>query len=129
MRERMLTLVEFYSPFWQQESIQQRSEHERRDVAEGHHRTNLAAMDWQASEQPIRELLEKESSGRGAAVKISQAGRYRSTDAIAFLQPINDSEIRLLTQAESVLAGTSFTPYSYDFGQATNCSLGGSLAS
>ena len=46
--------------------------------------TNLAAMDWQDFEHLIRELFEKEFSGRGAEVKITQASRDRGVDAIAF---------------------------------------------
>lgn len=47
-------------------------------------RTNLAQMDWQDFEHLIRELFEKEFSGRGAEVKITQASRDRGVDAIAF---------------------------------------------
>jgi len=46
--------------------------------------TNLAAMDWQDFEHLIRELFEKEFSGRGAEVKITQASRDRGVDAIVF---------------------------------------------
>ncbi len=46
--------------------------------------TNLAAMDWQDFEHLIRELFEKEFSGRGSEVKITQASRDRGVDAIAF---------------------------------------------
>jgi hypothetical protein len=46
--------------------------------------TNLAAMDWQDFEHLIRELFEREFSGRGAEVKITQASRDRGVDAIAF---------------------------------------------
>jgi restriction system protein len=45
---------------------------------------NLAMMDWQDFEHLIRELFEKEFSGRGAEVKITQASRDRGVDAIAF---------------------------------------------
>lgn len=47
-------------------------------------RTNLAQMDWQDFEHLIRELFDKEFSGRGAEVKITQASRDRGVDAIAF---------------------------------------------
>jgi HJR/Mrr/RecB family endonuclease len=47
-------------------------------------RTNLAQMDWQEFEHLIRELFDKEFSGRGAEVKITQASRDRGVDAIAF---------------------------------------------
>jgi len=46
--------------------------------------TNLASMDWQDFEHLIRELFEKEFSGRGAEVKITQASRDRGVDAIVF---------------------------------------------
>ena len=46
--------------------------------------TNLAAMDWQDFEHLIRELFEKEFSGRDAEVKITQASRDRGVDAIVF---------------------------------------------
>jgi len=46
--------------------------------------TNLAAMDWQDFEHLIRELFEREFSGRGAEVKITQASRDRGVDAIVF---------------------------------------------
>lgn len=46
--------------------------------------TNLAAMDWQDFEHLIRELFEKEFSGRGAEVKITQASRDRGVDAVVF---------------------------------------------
>lgn len=46
--------------------------------------TNLASMDWQDFEHLIRELFEKEFTGRGAEVKITQASRDRGVDAIVF---------------------------------------------
>jgi len=46
--------------------------------------TNLAMMEWQDFEHLIRELFEKEFSGRGAEVKITQASRDRGVDAIVF---------------------------------------------
>ena len=46
--------------------------------------TNLASMDWQDFEHLIRELFEKEFSGRGAEVKVTQASRDRGVDAIVF---------------------------------------------
>jgi len=46
--------------------------------------TNLALMDWQDFEHLIRELFEKEFTGRGAEVKITQASRDRGVDAIVF---------------------------------------------
>jgi restriction system protein len=48
------------------------------------HDTNLASMDWQDFEHLIRELFEKEFSGRGTEVKITQASRDRGVDAIVF---------------------------------------------
>jgi len=41
-------------------------------------------MDWQDFEHLIRELFEKEFSGRGAEVKVTQASRDRGVDAIVF---------------------------------------------
>ena len=41
-------------------------------------------MDWQDFEHLIRELFEKEFSGRGTEVKITQASRDRGVDAIVF---------------------------------------------
>jgi hypothetical protein len=46
--------------------------------------TNLASMDWQDFEHLIRELFEKEFSGKGAEVKVTQASRDRGVDAIVF---------------------------------------------
>jgi hypothetical protein len=46
--------------------------------------TNLAAIDWQDFEHLIRELFEKEFSGRGTEVKITQASRDRGVDAVVF---------------------------------------------
>ena len=46
--------------------------------------TNLAAMDWQEFENLIRELFEREFSGRGTEVKITQTSRDRGVDAIVF---------------------------------------------
>lgn len=47
-------------------------------------KTNLAAMDWLDFENLIRELFEKEFSGNGGEVKITQASRDGGVDAIAF---------------------------------------------
>ena len=58
---------------------------EARDVIDGlEGSTNLASMDWQDFEHLIRQLFEKEFSGRGAEVKITQASRDRGVDAIVF---------------------------------------------
>lgn len=46
--------------------------------------TNLASMDWQDFEHLIREMFEKEFSGRGAEVKITQASRDKGVDAVVF---------------------------------------------
>src|SRR5262249_44024656 len=45
---------------------------------------NLAAMDWEDFEHLIRELFEKEFSGSGGEVRVTQASRDRGVDAIAF---------------------------------------------
>src|SRR5262249_20772101 len=44
----------------------------------------LAAMDWEDFEHLIRELFEKEFSGSGGEVRVTQASRDRGVDAIAF---------------------------------------------
>ncbi|OPX99891.1 MAG: Mrr restriction system protein [Syntrophorhabdus sp. PtaB.Bin006] len=46
--------------------------------------TNLAAMDWTDFEHLIRELFEKEFSGQGGEVKVTQASRDGGVDAVAF---------------------------------------------
>jgi restriction system protein len=46
--------------------------------------TNLAAMDWTEFEHLIRELFEKEFSGAGGEVKVTQASRDGGVDAVAF---------------------------------------------
>jgi len=47
-------------------------------------RTNLAAMDWLDFENLIREVFEREFSKGGGEVKITQASRDGSVDAVAF---------------------------------------------
>lgn len=46
--------------------------------------TNLAAMPWQDFEYMIRELFEREFSGNGGEVKVTQASRDGGVDAVAF---------------------------------------------
>ncbi len=46
--------------------------------------TNLAAMDWEDFEQPIRDIFEKEFSREGGEVKITRASRDHGVDAVAF---------------------------------------------
>lgn len=46
--------------------------------------TNLAAIDWEDFEHLIREVFEKEFSGEGAVVKVTQASRDGGVDAVAF---------------------------------------------
>lgn len=46
--------------------------------------TNLANMDWQKFEQLVRDLFEKEFSGDGVEVKVTQASRDAGVDAIVF---------------------------------------------
>ncbi|HIZ87583.1 MAG TPA: restriction endonuclease [Candidatus Coprenecus pullistercoris] len=46
--------------------------------------TNLAAMPWQDFEYLIRELFEREFSGNGGEVKVTQASRDGGVDAVAF---------------------------------------------
>jgi len=45
---------------------------------------NLAAMDWEDFEHLIREVFEKEFSGNGGEVKVTQASRDGGVDAVAF---------------------------------------------
>jgi len=45
---------------------------------------NLAAMNWEDFEHLIRELFEKEFSGTGGEVKVTQASRDGGVDAVAF---------------------------------------------
>ena len=45
---------------------------------------NLASMDWQDFEYLVRELIEKEFSGPGTEVHVTQASKDQGVDAIAF---------------------------------------------
>lgn len=45
---------------------------------------NLAIMDWEDFEHLLRELFEKEFSGNGGEVKVTQASRDGGVDAVAF---------------------------------------------
>lgn len=45
---------------------------------------NLATMDWEDFEHLVRELFEREFSGDGAEVQVTQASRDQGVDAIAF---------------------------------------------
>lgn len=46
--------------------------------------TNIAAMDWEEFEHLVREIFQKEFSGDGGEVKVTQASRDGGVDAIAF---------------------------------------------
>lgn len=58
---------------------------EGRDVLEGLDETqNLASLDWQDFEHLVREVIEKEFTGEGSEVHVTQASRDQGVDAIAF---------------------------------------------
>ena len=46
--------------------------------------TNIAMMDWKDFEQLVRELFEKEFSGVGGDVKVTQSSRDGGVDAVIF---------------------------------------------
>ena len=45
---------------------------------------NLASLDWQDFEHLVREVIEKEFTGEGSEVHVTQASRDQGVDAIAF---------------------------------------------
>lgn len=70
--------------------------------------TNIAAMDWQDFENLIREIFEKEFSGVGGEVKITQASRDRGVDAIAFdPDPIRGGKIVIQAKRYTNIVGVS----------------------
>lgn len=70
--------------------------------------TNLAAMDWLDFENLIRELFEKEFSGHGGEVKITQASRDGGVDAIAFdPDPIRGGKIVIQAKRYTNVVGVS----------------------
>jgi restriction system protein len=69
---------------------------------------NLAAMDWQDFEHLIREIFEKEFSGSGGEVKITQASRDGGVDAIAFdPDPIRGGKIVIQAKRYTNVVGVS----------------------
>jgi len=55
-----------------------------KDVLETLSDSNLATMDWQDFEHLIRELFEREFTGAGGEVRVTQASRDRGVDAVVF---------------------------------------------
>ncbi|MBE6514999.1 MAG: restriction endonuclease [Thermoplasmata archaeon] len=69
---------------------------------------NLAAMDWQDFEHLIREIFEKEFSGNGGEVKITQASRDGGVDAVAFdPDPIRGGKIVIQAKRYTNVVGVS----------------------
>ena len=69
---------------------------------------NLAAMDWEDFEHLIREVFEKEFSGEGCEVKITQASRDRGVDAIVFdPDPIKGGKIVIQAKRYTNTVGVS----------------------
>jgi restriction system protein len=70
--------------------------------------TNLAAMDWMDFENLIREMFEKEFTGNGGEVKITQASRDGGVDAIAFdPDPIRGGKIVIQAKRYTNVVGVS----------------------
>ena len=75
------------------------------DLDEG---VNLAAIDWQDFENLIREIFEKEFSGNGGEVKITQASRDGGVDAVAFdPDPIRGGKIVIQAKRYTNVVGVS----------------------
>lgn len=69
---------------------------------------NLAAIDWQDFENLIREIFEKEFSGNGGEVKITQASRDGGVDAVAFdPDPIRGGKIVIQAKRYTNVVGVS----------------------
>ena len=69
---------------------------------------NLAAMDWEDFEHLIRELFEKEFSGTGGEVKVTQASRDGGVDAVAFdPDPIRGGKIVIQAKRYTNTVGVS----------------------
>lgn len=69
---------------------------------------NLAIMDWEDFEHLIRELFEKEFSGNGGEVKVTQASRDGGVDAIAFdPDPIRGGKIVIQAKRYTNTVGVS----------------------
>jgi restriction system protein len=75
------------------------------DLGEG---DNLAAMDWEDFEHLIRELFEKEFSGEGSEVKVTQASRDGGIDAVVFdPDPIRGGKIVIQAKRYTNTVGVS----------------------
>lgn len=70
--------------------------------------TNLASMDWEDFEYLVREIFEKEFSGNGGEVKITQASRDGGVDAVAFdPDPIRGGKIVIQAKRYTNTVGVS----------------------
>ncbi|WP_024822023.1 restriction endonuclease [Aminobacterium mobile] len=70
--------------------------------------TNLALMNWQDFEHLIREVFEKEFSGNGGEVKVTQGSRDGGVDAIAFdPDPIRGGKIIIQAKRYTNTVGVS----------------------
>lgn len=78
------------------------------DVATNVEGENLASMSWEDFEHLIRELFEKEFSGNGGEVKVTQASRDGGVDAIAFdPDPIRGGKIVIQAKRYTNTVGVS----------------------
>jgi restriction system protein len=79
------------------------------EVAEGlDDSVNLAAMDWEDFEHLIRELFEREFSGNGGEVRVTQASRDGGVDAIVFdPDPIRGGKIVIQAKRYTNVVGVS----------------------
>ena len=69
---------------------------------------NLAAMDWEDFEHLVRELFQKEFSGSGGEVKVTQASRDGGIDAVAFdPDPIRGGKIVIQAKRYTNTVGVS----------------------
>lgn len=69
---------------------------------------NLAIMDWEDFEHLLRELFEKEFSGNGGEVKVTQASRDGGVDAVAFdPDPIRGGKIVIQAKRYTNTVGVS----------------------
>lgn len=82
---------------------------ESKDIASGlDDSTNLASMDWEDFEYLVREIFEKEFSGNGGEVKITQASRDGGVDAVAFdPDPIRGGKIVIQAKRYTNTVGVS----------------------
>lgn len=70
--------------------------------------TNLAAIPWEDFEHLIREIFEKEFSGNGGEVKVTQASRDGGVDAVAFdPDPIRGGKIVIQAKRYTNTVGVS----------------------